>query len=66
MDGNLTGELVGTTNQICVIQASTDLVHWTSISTNFADTNGIVSLVDSNAVAFPSRFGRAFPRQEPH
>jgi hypothetical protein len=59
-NGNVTGELSGTANSTYVIQASADLVNWISISTNVADTNGIVWLVDSNAVTYPNRFYRAF------
>ena len=32
----------------------------TALSTNIADGLGIISLVDSNAAAFPSRFYRAY------
>jgi hypothetical protein len=59
-NGIVTAQLAGVANQTYVIQASTDLVTWVSISTNIADAAGAVSLVDSNAVAYPSRFYRAY------
>ena len=59
-NGIVTAQLSGVTGQTYVIEASADLIHWTAISTNVADANGIVSLIDSNAVAFPSRFYRAY------
>jgi hypothetical protein len=58
--GVVTAQLSGVANQTYIIQASADLIHWISISTNVADATGAVSLVDSNAVAFPSRFYRAY------
>jgi len=58
--GALTGQLSGVSGQTYIIQASTDLLNWIPLSTNIADINGIVSLVDSNAVAYPSRYYRAF------
>ena len=58
--GNVTAQLSGVAGQTYIIQASTDLIHWTSFSTNVADASGGVSLVDSNAVVYPSRFYRAF------
>jgi len=57
---NITAQLAGVAGQTYVIQASTDMIHWTAISTNVADVGGAVSLVDSNAVAYPSRFYRAY------
>jgi hypothetical protein len=58
--GNVTAQLSGVAGQTYIIQASTDLIHWTPFSTNVADASGGVSLVDSNAVVYPSRFYRAF------
>ena len=63
--GAVTAQLVGVANQTYVIEASADLVHWTPISTNVADAAGAVSLVDSNAVAYPSRFYRAYSPAAP-
>jgi len=58
--GKVTANLSGTAGTTYIIQASTDFVHWTYIATNIADTNGLVSLIDSNAAAFPKRFYRAY------
>jgi hypothetical protein len=60
VNGTITARLSGTAGQTYVIEASADLVHWLVLSTNIADSLGIVSLIDSNAVAFPSRFYRAY------
>ena len=57
-DGSFRAALAGTPGQTFIIQASTDLVHWAAISTNIADVNGIVSIIESNTVAVPSRFYR--------
>ena len=59
-NGVVTASLSGTAGQTYVIEASADLIHWQALSTNIADAAGIVSLVDSNAMAFPSRFYRAY------
>jgi hypothetical protein len=59
-NGTVTAQLAGMANQTYVIQTSTNLLNWVSISTNIADSAGIVSLVDSNAVTYPSRFYRAY------
>lgn len=56
-NATLTG---GTTNTTYVIQASTDMIRWVSIFTNSTGTNGIISLVDTNLVAYPARFYRAY------
>ena len=58
--GKVTANLSGTAGTTYIIQASTDFVHWTAISTNVADANGLVSLIDSNTAAYPSRFYRAY------
>lgn len=59
--GNVGAQIAGVSGQTYIIEASADLIHWLPLSTNVADTNGIVSLIDSNAVAFfPSRFYRAY------
>ena len=56
--GQFTASLSGTPGQAFVLQASTDLVNWIPISTNIADANGMVSIVESNSLAFPRRFYR--------
>ncbi len=57
-DGTFQASLSGTPGQTFVLQASSDLIHWTSISTNVADTNGVISIIESNAIAYPSRYYR--------
>ena len=57
--GCMTANLAGTPGQTYVLQASSDLIHWTAISTNVADANGLVSISDTNAAKFPSRFYRS-------
>ena len=37
----------------------TDLVHWTAISTNLTDGNGLNIFTDPDAKNFPNRFYRA-------
>ena len=56
--GCVNASLTGTPGQAYVLQASTDMIHWTSISTNVTDVNGRLSLVDTNAGKFSSRFYR--------
>ncbi len=51
-------QLSGPTGSNYVIQASTDLKNWTSISTNAAPA-GSVSYTDTAAIYFPSRYYRA-------
>ncbi len=60
VNGIVAAQLSGVAGQTYVVEASADLVHWIPLSTNIADTTGIVSLVDSNAAAYPSRFYRAY------
>jgi len=57
-DGNfkLTGRT--TPNRIYLMEASTDLAHWTALSTNVADPNGWIQFVDLNATNHPFRFYR--------
>ena len=49
--------VAATTGSNYVLQASTNLVNWTSISTNLAATN-VFNLLDPNAPNFPYRFYR--------
>jgi hypothetical protein len=56
--GCVNANMTGTPGQTYVLQASTDMIHWTSISTNVADANGLLTLTDANAGKFPSRFYR--------
>ena len=57
-DGTMQATLSGTPGQLFVLEASSDLIHWTPISTNGADANGFISIVESNAIAYPSRYYR--------
>jgi len=50
--------LSGSTNQTYVIEASFDMINWTSLSTNVTDSTGIFTFVDSDANNYPSRFYR--------
>jgi hypothetical protein len=62
-NGILQASLIGTPGQTFVLQVSTDMVHWSSVSTNIADANGNVSLIESNAMKYPSRFYRGMMPQ---
>jgi hypothetical protein len=57
-DGGMKLNVSGNPSQVCVIEASTDLVHWTAISTNAADANGKLSVTDTDARNHSSRFYR--------
>jgi hypothetical protein len=48
--------LSGNPGQTYVLEASTDMVHWTAISTNVTDSNGLFTVTDPDAKAYPSRF----------
>jgi hypothetical protein len=50
--------LTGPAGRTFVVEASTDLVHWTAISTNNVDTNGVFTVVDPDAKNYPRRFYR--------
>jgi len=56
--GCVNASLTGTPGQTYVLEASTDMIHWTAISTNVAGANGLLTLTDTNAGKFPSRFYR--------
>jgi len=57
-NGGMKLTLSGNPGQTYVLEASTDLVHWTAISTNVTDSNGLSTFVDSDAKNYPSRFYR--------
>ena len=57
-DGGMKLALSGSAVQTYVIEASTNLVHWTAISTNLADANGQFTVVDPDAKNYPNRFYR--------
>jgi hypothetical protein len=48
----------GTPNQLYRIQAGTDLVHWVTIATNVAGTNGLMICLDPAATNYSRRFYR--------
>ncbi len=57
-DGNPAITLSGSADQTYVLQASFDMQHWSSISTNLTDANGLFTFVDTDATNYPSRFYR--------
>jgi len=63
-DGSVIANATGTPGQTYVLQASTDMVHWTAISTNVADANGVLSFTDPNAKNYPSRYYRGATQQQ--
>jgi hypothetical protein len=50
--------LTGPASRTFVVEASSDLVHWTAISTNMTDANGRLSFTDTAAKNYPRRFYR--------
>lgn len=56
--GDFQLQLSTVAGQSYVFQASTDLLHWDSLSTNLAPSN-ITIYLDSNATNFPARYYRA-------
>jgi hypothetical protein len=51
-------EIVGATNQTCVIEASADLVNWVPIATNTVSAGGFI-FSDALSKPRPARFYRA-------
>ena len=65
-DGTPVVTLSGQADQQYVLQASTDMHSWSSISTNATDASGLFTYVDSDAKNYPSRFYRGVaPAQVP-
>ena len=65
-DGNPAVTLSGSPDQTYVLQASSDMHDWTSVSTNLTDANGLFTFVDTDARNYPSRFYRGVaPAQLP-
>ncbi|MFT4688345.1 MAG: hypothetical protein ACI9OD_000542 [Limisphaerales bacterium] len=58
-DGNLQMRLEGQTNQIYVIQSSSDLIQWETLGTNHAP-HGIIQFKDSTSTNHTRRYYRAF------
>ncbi|HSY17050.1 MAG TPA: PKD domain-containing protein [Candidatus Acidoferrales bacterium] len=51
-------QLRGPTNSVCIIEASSDLQHWTAIATNQVSAAGRVNFNDPQTGKFPRRFYR--------
>jgi hypothetical protein len=59
--GGLQITWIGVPGEIYWVQATTNLnapIVWTTLATNIADASGLVQYVDTNTLAFPSRFYR--------
>jgi PKD repeat protein len=52
-------QLRGPTNGVCIVEASSDLKHWTAIATNQVSAAGRVNFNDPQAGKFPHRFYRS-------
>lgn len=63
-DGSMAITLLGSTNQMYVLQASFDMQNWTSISTNLTDVSGNFTFVDSDAKNYSNRFYRGVAPQQ--
>jgi hypothetical protein len=59
-NGVPTINFTGTPNSTNVLQASTNLLDWTSISTNVADGAGLWQVTDPDAINFVNRFYRSY------
>ncbi len=60
--GNFGFHVTALANETVIIEASTDLAHWTSIATNQVDAAGDWSFQDPDSPTLASRFYRArFP-----
>ncbi|GAA5115407.1 cadherin-like domain-containing protein [Luteolibacter yonseiensis] len=57
-DGTMGLRMVGIPGRSYVIQASSDMVNWTTLATKVAGPNGIFEFVDADAAGFPTRFYR--------
>ena len=58
-DGSFTLTLTGQPNQTYVIDASTDFLNWSPVSTNTASAGGKFQFTDSNVGSYTQRFFRA-------
>jgi hypothetical protein len=58
LNGSMQATFTGTPGATFVLLASSDLINWAPVCTNIADTNGVATLVESNAIAYPSRYYR--------
>jgi len=59
-DGTIHLQYPGAPGSNYIFQATTNLQSWMNISTNLADTNGVVQYDDTNAPFFDWRFYRTF------
>jgi peptidoglycan/xylan/chitin deacetylase (PgdA/CDA1 family) len=57
-DGSIAVVGAGVPDRLYLIQASTNLVNWTTVSTNMADANGAFSFTDTDAPVYPARYYR--------
>ncbi len=48
----------GVSGQKFVLLSSTDLINWSTISTNAADSSGVTTFIDSDAMSYPHCFYR--------
>jgi hypothetical protein len=55
----------GGSGQTCVIEASTDLIHWTAINTNQTDSAGHFTVQDPDAKNYPCRYYRGVAPAQP-
>jgi hypothetical protein len=58
-NGEFQFSLTGQIGSNYVIEASTDLAHWISVSTNVITAAGFIPVADPLATNFPQRFYRA-------
>jgi hypothetical protein len=61
-DGRVSFRLTGFEGRSYIIQASTNLVQWGSVSTNVA-VGGVINFIDSGAPSYPYRFYRVQSEQ---
>ena len=64
-DGKVQLQLLGKPGGVYVVQATTDLTNWVSLSTNTATLTGLLSVADSQAASFRQRFYRGIVLNEP-
>ena len=60
-DGSVQLNLLGVSNQLYCVQAATNMtppVYWETLSTNSADSSGLLQYSDSGATNYPARFYR--------
>ena len=62
-DGCMKIPLSGNPSQSYVVMASMDMIHWTAVSTNLTDANGLCTFTDLEAKNYPSRFYKVVAAQ---